>query len=845
MATGVATAAAPATPPTSAAPETVWTDGLWRSPLVPVALAVTIGIILDRYFSISFLTGVLVIVVALLAWAMAHGARSPSLLLPCLLLALAAFGAAYHHWYREMVADDDVGNFATEDPRPVLLRGILEEAPTPSVEEDAEPLRSIPRKETIMKAAVRATALRGDGDWQPVSGRARLIFPKGLEDLRPGDEIEAVGRLVAPEGPANPGEVDVAAKLRDQRIRARLLVRKTPEAITRLAEGWPGSVQGWPARVRGWGQEQLREYLGDQGGVASALLLGEDSALAQEGWQKYKRTGVIHVLVISGQHVAILGWLLWRFLLLLGVRRSRGAWGVGLFVLAYAFLTGNHPPILRAAVMVCVVCGGLILRRPTLLPNVFALAWLIVALVNPTDMFTLGCQLSFLSVAVLHWGTSRWFQHRPDPLERLLDQSRSPWERFFRRLGWGVAWRYLVCVVIWLVLVPLVWARGHVVSFSGLLIMPPVMLLTSVALLAGFGLLLAAALHLWPLAWLFSWPTYWGRTGCELLVNWADNVPFAHVPAGDLPEWWLSGFYLGLLVLLLLRSLWPYWHWAILAGAAWVCVGLLSGLSRSGSGELRCTFLAVGHGGCTVIETPDGRTLLYDAGSLTGPEVTQRYIAPYLWSRGIRRIDEVFLSHGDLDHFNGIPSLLELFSVGRVSCTPTFEQKHTEGVRETLEALQRHGVPIRILKAKDRVAAGDVLIEVLHPPAAGPEGNENTRSLVLLIHHAGHSLLLTGDLEGAGLERVLQLPLPRVDVLMAPHHGSKVANTPGLARWARPRVVISCQGVPRGLAAAEPYQQIHATFLGTWPHGAVTVRSHSTGLVVETFRTKLRFAVRP
>jgi competence protein ComEC len=80
---------------------------------------------------------------------------------------------------------------------------------------------------------------------------------------------------------------------------------------------------------------------------------------------------------------------------------------------------------------------------------------------------------------------------------------------------------------------------------------------------------------------------------------------------------------------------------------------------------------------------------------------------------------------------------------------------------------------------------------------------------------------------------------------MAPHHGSKVANTPALARWARPRMVISCQGVPRSLAdPAESYKAVRATFLGTWPHGAVTVRSHATGLVVETFRTKLRFAVR-
>src|SRR5262249_5008359 len=127
MASGVATAAAPAPTPTSAVPETVRTDGLWRSPLIPVALAVSVGIILARYFRISLLARVLVTVVALFAWAAAHGARSPGLPLMCLLLAVAAFGAAYHHWYREMIAEDDIGNFATEDPQPVLLRGVLEE----------------------------------------------------------------------------------------------------------------------------------------------------------------------------------------------------------------------------------------------------------------------------------------------------------------------------------------------------------------------------------------------------------------------------------------------------------------------------------------------------------------------------------------------------------------------------------------------------------------------------------------------------------------------------------------------------------------------------------------------
>ncbi len=264
------------------------------------------------------------------------------------------------------------------------------------------------------------------------------------------------------------------------------------------------------------------------------------------------------------------------------------------------------------------------------------------------------------------------------------------------------------------------------------------------------------------------------------------------------------------------------------------------------SDELRCTFLAVGHGGCTAIETPDGRTLLYDAGSLAGPDVTRRQIAPFLWQRGIRRIDEVIFSHADLDHFNGLVDLLDRFAVGQVTCTPTFADKATPGVRHTLNVLRQRGIPLRIVKAGDRLTAGEVVLEALHPPAIGPDGNENARSLVLLLRHAGHTLLLTGDLEGKGLRRVVgELPPRRVDVLMAPHHGSHLTNTTELARWARPRVVVSCQGrPPLRSEVRQRYRQVGAHLFDTFQHGAVTIRSHVNGLIVETFTTKECLAVR-
>jgi len=180
-----------------------------------------------------------------------------------------------------------------------------------------------------------------------------------------------------------------------------------------------------------------------------------------------------------------------------------------------------------------------------------------------------------------------------------------------------------------------------------------------------------------------------------------------------------------------------------------------------------------------------------------------------------------------------------------VTCTPTFADKTTSGVRVTLDTLRRRGVPVRIVSSGDRLSAGDVDVEVLHPPAKGPDGNENSRSMVLLVRHAGHVVLLTGDLEGPGLQRVLAMPALRPDVLMAPHHGSKTANVPALATWARPLLVVSCEGPPRQqFRGPEPYSDLGATFLGTWPHGAVTVTSRPGSLVADTFQSRQRVVLR-
>ncbi|HEY1376117.1 MAG TPA: ComEC/Rec2 family competence protein [Gemmataceae bacterium] len=817
---------------------------IWHAPLAPVALAVTAGVVADRALGLPPAGVVLALGVGLVGWA-AGLSKSAAAGLPLLWLACAAAGALHHHQFRSVFATDDVGRLTTAEPKLVRLRGRLAEEPTSAGPAKPDPLRSMPRAEPA-RAVLAVTQLQEWDDWRPASGRARLVVAGPLDGLHVGDFVEAVGWLSAPGEPANPGEWDPAGHYLDDRITALLSVHKTSDGVVRLAEGWAEAPAGWLAAVRGWGRRALESSLpAERSGVAAALLLGDGSAMAQAEWDKYIRTGVIHALAISGQHLVVLAAFLWLVLRLAGVRRKHGAVAVALVLVAYAALTGGRPPATRAAVMVAVVCGGLVLRRTVLPANAFALAWLVVLVLQPTDVADAGNQLSFLCVAMLTWGTARWFVPRePDPLEKLIDASRPAWVRGLRRAGRWLAVSYGITLVLGLAVMPLVAYRYHLISPAGLLIGPPVVILTSIALVAGFLLLIAAAV-VPPLVPVFAWATDWSLRLCGWVVDAADRLPGGCIAVADVPGWWLAVFYAGLLSALILPTVRARWRPLALAGVGWLALGLVLVLGRPSPDGLRVTFLAVGHGGCTVLETPDGRVLLYDAGALAGPDVTRRQIAPFLWHRGVRRIDEVLVSHADLDHFNGLPALLDRFPVGQVTLTPSFADKPTPGVREALAALERSGVRTRVVKAGDRLTAGDVTLDVLHPPPAGPDGNENARSLVLLVRHAGHSLLLTGDLEGPGLSRVLATPPTPVDVLMAPHHGSKAANVPGLAAWCRPRLVVACQGPPPWPTQVPAMYESHgATYLGTWPHGAVTIVSHRTGLVAETFRTHQRIVVR-
>jgi competence protein ComEC len=182
------------------------------------------------------------------------------------------------------------------------------------------------------------------------------------------------------------------------------------------------------------------------------------------------------------------------------------------------------------------------------------------------------------------------------------------------------------------------------------------------------------------------------------------------------------GFYLGLGAFVVWGRMPISRQWQVALACAWILIGATPPVARAclRDDTLRCSFVALGHGTCVVLQIPDGETLLYDAGSSGPPESASQTIAGFLWDRGITRIDGIVLSHADTDHYNGVPGLLERFHVRAVFVSPvmfdSFDPDHPVGGPAVLhQAIEAAGVPIREVSSGDRLQFGpEVVLNVLH-----------------------------------------------------------------------------------------------------------------------------------
>jgi competence protein ComEC len=210
---------------------------------------------------------------------------------------------------------------------------------------------------------------------------------------------------------------------------------------------------------------------------------------------------------------------------------------------------------------------------------------------------------------------------------------------------------------------------------------------------------------------------------------------------------------------------------------------------------VEATFIDVGHGTSVILRFAEDDVWLYDCGRLGNDRGSSRDIDVSLWSLGVTQLRGVFLSHADADHFNALPGVLKRFDVQQIITPPGMLEEPEPALDAVRRAVHRSGISVREISGNRILTQSGHLVRVLHPPPQRLVGGDNANSLVLRIDCGGKSLILPGDLEPPGTDRLVGQPRPPPGgVLMAPHHGSLTLDASSVLQWSRPRETIVSGG---------------------------------------------------
>ncbi|HTJ97958.1 MAG TPA: DNA internalization-related competence protein ComEC/Rec2, partial [Rhodocyclaceae bacterium] len=572
--------------------------------------------------------------------------------------------------------------------------------------------------------------------------------PVQVPPLHAGDRWQLTVRLKRPHGNLNPYGFDYEAWLFERNIRATGYVRAKSEQRLLGASSSPLlAIERWREGIR----NRFQQSLGDApyAGVLVALAVGDQQAVDRKQWDLFARTGITHLISISGLHITMLAGLayalvngLWRRVprLMLYLPAQQAAVVAGwCAACAYCLLAGFAVPAQRTLFMLAVVAIALWSRRNLAPRHVLSLALLLVLLFDPWAVLAAGFWLSFGAVSLLFYighgrlGTLHWLR------------------------AWGVAqWAMTLGMLPLLLLLfqqfslvsPL--ANAVAIPIVSFIVTP----LTLLAVIPGLEFFLTPAHAI--LAWLTQFMTW--------LAAWPWAIWQQHVPS----MWAIVLAMLGMAWLLLPRGLPARW-----LGLVCVLPMFLLPAERPAVGELRVTTLDVGQGLAVHVQTAE-HDLLFDTGPAFSEDANSgnRIILPYLRAVGVSSLDGLIISHADNDHSGGAEAVIEGMPVDWMMTSVPFENKLS-----AMPIAQQHCV------AGTEWNWDGVHFLILHPQYEAYEAasrKSNDMSCVLKVTSNFGSVLLTADIEARTEQALLRTNAAqlRSDVLLVPHHGSRTSSTP-------------------------------------------------------------------
>jgi len=599
-----------------------------------------------------------------------------------------------------------------------------------------------------------------------------------VPEVHAGERWILTVRLKRPHGTVNPGGFDLEAWLLEQGLRATGYVH--PEGTNARRDMFAGRAADFVQRARERIRERILRALPDApyAGVIVALAIGDQRAIPESQWTVFNRTGIAHLVSISGLHVTVfaafaggIAYALARRSVCLTARLPARKLAAIVGVVAaggYVLLAGAEVPAVRTFAMLAIAACGLWLGRPGTAGVVWLWALTGVLLWDPWASLTPGFWLSFGAVGLLLYagiGRLRSARTVGGPA-RVLSALRE---------GAHAQW------VVTLGLAPLTLAlfqQASLIAPVANAVAIPVVTLAVVPLaltgvLVPVDLLFEAAHTV--LAWLMHF--------LEMLAALPAATWQQHAP----PLWTVAAGTMGTLWLLAPRGT-PGRAWGLL----WLLPLFVVRPEPPLPGAFRLTVLDVGQGLAAVLETRH-YTLVYD----TGPRFNEatdaggRIVAPFLRAAGLGRIDGLVISHQDIDHSGGALSLLEIAPVGWFASSLPANHPIVLRAQQSATAMA--------CMAGQRWNWDDVQFTVLHPTSAeygDATAKTNDRSCVLRIDSAYGSALLMGDLEARSETALLRTNAAalRANVVVVPHHGSRTSSTPDFVHAVAPEIAIFACG---------------------------------------------------
>jgi competence protein ComEC len=686
----------------------------------------------------------------------------------------------------------------------------------------------------------------------PVTGRIRVTIRDPVVPLRYGFRVRLQAKLYLPRNFRNPGSFDYAGYLRRKGVLVTGYVRDGNQIhivntvggnpLLRRFDRWRGGIETFlDARTSPPGR-----------GMLKALLIGERGEISKEVNEAFAAVGAVHILSISGSHLAIIVTLIFfavHGLLTMSERAllrydTRKVAALATFppMLAYILITGLPIATIRAGIMASCFLVSVLLERYRNPLNTLAFAAFIILLCSPTALWDISFQLSFLSVLGIIVITPPIYRlfYPHDPLTLLTPQRGG-------RLKRGIILSLIASFAALVVTSPVVAFHFHRFSSMGLvsnaIIIP----------LVGFGILPLGLFCLPLIPFFSSGGALLARAAAELsaggirVMELLAAVPFAscYLPGPTLLE--MIIFYTFIASLLWLKG--PRLKKAVVAFILVLALLDLSywGLKDYTAHGMQATFLDVGQGDCALVEFPRGKRMLIDGGGLYGDfDVGGKVVAPFLWERRILKVDYLVLSHPQPDHYKGLLFIAQHFRPcefwhnGMGSKSPSYQ--------ELLGIIKAKGIDmVRVEDGFARTIEG-ALVKAIHPAErwmpgkAQKRGWVNNNSLVLMISFGDHCLLLTGDIEQQAEARLVRAGKGlHAQVIKVPHHGGKRSSTLPFIKRVSPQYAVISLGFGNpyhlpGKGVIERYARLNCRVLRTDLDGAITIQSDGKKLTVGTYQ---------